>query len=252
MAEHGRESPTLGLSLDGFGLGPGNESWGGELLHVDASGYERVGHLARLAQPGADAASRQPWRMGAAALHAIGRGDEIGTRFADFAGASMVSAMIERGVNSPLTSSAGRLFDAACGLLGVKLTVAFEGEAPMQLESMVETPRVVEEGWRIEAGVLDLTPLLAAIADLEAPDGAELFHGTLVEALTAWVAAAADQTGVRTVALSGGCMLNRVLREGLLAGLTNRNIEPLLPIALSPGDPAISLGQAWATALGRV
>jgi hydrogenase maturation protein HypF len=251
MAEHGRSDATLGLSLDGFGLGPNHESWGGELLRVDANGYERLGHLAHLAQPGADAASRQPWRMGAAALHAIGRGDEIAGRFADFPGAGMIPAMIDRGVNSPRTSSAGRLFDAACGLLGVKPVVAFEGEAPMQLESMVETPRVVEEGWRIEASVLDLTPLLAAIADCEAKDGAELFHGTLIEALTAWVAAAADETGVRSVALSGGCMLNRVLREGLLAGLTKRDIEPLLPIALSPGDPAISLGQAWAAALGR-
>ena len=252
MAEHGLSGPLLGLSLDGFGLGPDNESWGGELLLVDANGYRRLGHLARLPQPGADAAARQPWRMGAAALYALGRGDEIGARFADFAGASLIATMIERGVNSPLTSSAGRLFDAACGLLGVKLVAAFEGEAPMQLERMVTTPRVVEEGWRIEQGVLDVRPLLAAIADREAVDGAELFHGTLIEALAAWVAAAADETGVRAVAMSGGCMLNRVLREGLLARLKESNIEPLLPIALSPGDPAISLGQAWATALGRM
>ncbi len=251
MVEHGLESPVIGVSLDGFGLGPGNQSWGGELLWVDGPRYERLGHLTTLKQPGGDAAARQPWRMGAAALHALGRTEEIASRYADMKGASVIAQMLERGVNCPSTSSAGRLFDAACGLLGVKLVAEFEGEAPMQLESMVHTPQIQPDGWRLSEGVLDLKPLLETLSGLDPQPGADLFHGTLVAALTDWVMDAAERTGISDVAFCGGCFLNAVLREGLADALERKGLTPRIARAITPGDGAISLGQAWAAGLSK-
>lgn len=249
MAEHGLEGPVLGLSLDGFGLGPGNQSWGGELLRVDAAGFERLGHLAPLKQPGGDAAARQPWRMGAAALHAMGRGGEIAGRYQAIKGAEVVGRMLEAGVNCPTTSSAGRLFDAACGLLGIKLVAQFEGEAPMELESLVTHPQIQPDGWHLRDGVLDLLPLLRSLSEMDADVGADLFHGTLTAALADWVAGAAERTGIRDVAFCGGCFLNAVLREGLAAALESKRLTPRIARAITPGDGAISLGQAWAVGL---
>jgi hydrogenase maturation protein HypF len=252
MAECGIDEPTLGLALDGFGLGDDGGSWGGELLLVDADGFRRLGHLRPLPQPGGDKAAREPWRMAAAALYVLGRGDEIARRWPEFAGAAVIAQMLDRGVNAPSTSSCGRLFDAACGLLGVKPIAAFEGEAPMALEAMVTQPSIDPAGWCLgDDGVLDLTPLLARLAELDADVGADLFHGTLAEALAAWVAGAAETTGVRRVALGGGCFFNRVLTARLTDALEALELQPLRSQRLGPGDAAVSLGQAWAAALMR-
>lgn len=249
MAEYGLEGPVLGLALDGFGLGPENQSWGGELLRVDRSGYLRLGHFRPLGQPGGDVAAREPWRMAAAALHALGRGSEIARRFAHHPGAPVVARMLERNFNCPPTSSAGRLFDAACGLLGVVPLAHREGEAPMALERLASHPRVMAGGWNLADGVLDLRPLLDRLAGMEPEAGSGLFHGTLAAALASWAGAAADATGLATVIMSGGCFLNRVLARGVTEGLAARGLTSLAPRRLSPGDGAVSLGQAWAAAL---
>jgi hydrogenase maturation protein HypF len=251
MAEHGTEEPMLGLALDGFGLGPDNEAWGGELLCVDAAGYRRLGHLALLAQPGGDKAAREPWRMGAAALFALGRGDEITTRYADMRGAEVIARMLRQNVNCPPTSSCGRLFDAACGLLGIKPFAAFEGEAPMELERLATDPEIDPAGWRLRNGVLDLSPLLESLTGMSPEQGANLFHGTLAAAMAEWVSKAAQATGIRRVALCGGCFLNSVLTSLLIAALQRGGLTVLQPIRLKPGDSAVSLGQAWAAAMAR-
>ncbi len=251
MGEHGIEEPVLGLALDGFGLGPGNEAWGGELLLVGPEGYRRMGHLATLPQPGGDRAAREPWRMGAAALFALGRGDEITTRWSAMRGADVIARMLQQNVNCPRTSSCGRLFDAACGLLGVRPVASFEGEAPMELERLATRPMVDADGYRLQDGVLDLLPLLGRLPGMDAADGAGLFHGTLAVAMADWVGEAVATTGVRRVVLSGGCFLNRVLTDGLSEGLAARGIEPLRPVRLKPGDSAVSLGQAWAVAMAK-
>jgi hydrogenase maturation protein HypF len=259
MAEHGRDAPTLGLALDGFGLGADSESWGGELLLVEAEGYRRLGHLVPLAQPGGDRAAREPWRMAAAALDAMGRGGEIPQRFPAFKGAAVVAQMLAKNVNTPKTSSAGRLFDAACGLLGVKPIAGFEGEAPMELERLASLAplglEIDSEGWKLCDGVLDMLPLLTRLANLgatrEAERGAALFHGTLAAALACWVGWAAETTGVRHVVLGGGCFFNRILTQLLCRSLEQQKIRPLQPIGLGPGDAAVSLGQAWVAAMAR-
>lgn len=248
-AEHGLAEPVIGLALDGFGLGPANQSWGGELLVVDGPRYRRAGHLAPIAQPGGDVAARQPWRMGAAVFHRLGRGDEIARYFSGQPAAAMLERIIAKGLNSPPTSSAGRLFDAACGILGVHPVAAFEGQAPMALEAMVTRPKVHPHGWTIEGGVLDLLPTMEALIGRDAADGADLFHGTLVAALLDWASREAEATGIGKIAMGGGCFFNRVLRQGLTEGLAARGLVALLPRATSPGDPGVSLGQAWIAAL---
>ncbi|CCQ72954.1 hypothetical protein [Magnetospira sp. QH-2] len=245
-AEHGHLGPLLGLALDGFGLGPGNESWGGELLLVEGADYQRLGHLARLPQPGGDVAAREPWRMGAAVLQVLGRGAEIADRFQTQAHAAMLPQLLDKGLNCPPTSSCGRLFDAACGLLMVRPVADFEGQAPMELEALVTTPRVMDGGWRIdEGGQLVCLPLLDALIDMERAEGADLFHGTLAAALVDWVT---RHDGPRTVGLSGGCFFNKVLTEAVRSGLENAGYQVLQHQRVSAGDPGLSLGQAWIAA----
>ena len=248
-AEQGIEGPVLGLALDGTGLGADGTAWGGELLCVNGASFERLGHLAPLPLPGGDAAAREPWRMAAAALHVLGRGKEIPARFADEAAAPMVAQMLERGLNCPLTSSAGRLFDAAAGLLGVRRRQSFEGQAAMLLEGLAARHGRVEaapEGWQLRDGVLDLSPFLAYLEDCEdAAAGAAWFHATLAAALADWVAAAAQRSGIRRVVAAGGCLLNRLLSGRLRAELADRDIVLIEASVLPPNDGGLSLGQAW-------
>jgi hydrogenase maturation protein HypF len=216
---------------------------------MDGVHVTRLGHLAPLPAPGGDRAAREPWRMAAAALHALGRADEIATRFADQPLAHSVRDLLARGIACAPTTSAGRLFDAAAGLLGLSRRQAFEGEAAMRLEGLAATPTVLAEGWRVDGGVLDFLPLLGHFADGIAPaEGAALLHGTLIAGLVEWAAAAARTHGLDQVALSGGCFLNKVLTEGVAAGLRAQGIEPLIARAVPPNDGGLSLGQAYVAA----
>lgn len=241
----GHDAPFLCLALDGFGLGPNNEAWGGELLLCKNATYRRLGYLHHLAQPGGDIAAREPWRMGAAALHALGRGEEITKRWNDQPCAGILKQILDKNINSPLTSSCGRLFDAACGLLGICPVADFEGQAPMALESMVVTPYVMDGGWSIKNGVLDVLPLLAALNDCDAQDGANLFHGTLAAALVDWAIWAAEAVTLQHVGISGGCFFNKVISSLVTEGLKTQGLTVLRHNRVSTGDPGISLGQAW-------
>ncbi|MDO9709321.1 carbamoyltransferase HypF [Paracraurococcus lichenis] len=245
LAEHGVEGPCLGLALDGHGHGSDGAAWGGELLAVEGARFERLGHLAPLALPGGDAAARQPWRLAAAALHALGRGEAIAARFAGEPQAAGVAALLARGLRCPPSTSCGRLFDAAAGLLGVSAVQCYEGEAAMRLEALVRRPRVLPGGWAVRAGVLDLLPLLAALDGRDPQEGAELFHGTLVAALVDWTLPLLAGRGERRIALGGGCLANAVLAEGLAEGFARHGIAALLPRLAPPGDGGLALGQAW-------
>jgi hydrogenase maturation protein HypF len=264
-AEYGLEQPVIGLALDGVGLGTDGVAWGGELLLVDGAQWQRLGHLQTLALPGGDAAAREPWRMAAAVLHALGRTEEIGQRFGAAVGspaAQTVQSMLMRSLNCPPTTGAGRWFDAAAGALGISVKQAFEAEAAMALEKLA-ADYLAEHGepeqqsdYRIDdAGVLDLRPLFArlfAMADSgdarETARGAALFHTTLATALAEWADAAARRNQLHAVALGGGCFFNRVMSARLRAELERRNLQVFLPQAVSCGDAGLALGQAWVAA----
>ncbi|MCR4303174.1 MAG: carbamoyltransferase HypF, partial [Gallionella sp.] len=219
-AEHHIGEAVLGLALDGVGLGTDNTPWGGELLRVDGAGFERLGHLAPIHMPGGDRAARAPWRMAAAVLFQLGRGDEIARRFPGQPGAQTIAAMLQRNLNCPSTSSTGRLFDAAAGLLGVSEIQSFEAQAAIRLQELAQHHGQVAplaDGYRInESGVLDFLRLLAALADSpkennDAAYGAALFHATLAAGLAEWVERAASEQNISYIALAGGCFHNDIL-----------------------------------------
>jgi len=242
-AEYGITGALTGLVLDGFGLGPDGTLWGGELLRMAGTGCERLGALAPLPMPGGDRAARAPWRMAAAALHVIGRGETIAERFGT-PEAARVARMLAHGLNCPETTSCGRLFDAAAGLLGVRLQNRFEAEAAMALEGLCTAPCVMAGGWRLIGGRLDFSPLLAHLAETSDPaHGSDLFHGTLAAGL-ADLALSRLPKGETQLALTGGCIANRALTEALCARLAQAGIEPLIPRAVPSGDGGLALGQA--------
>jgi hydrogenase maturation protein HypF len=248
-AEHGLTGPFLALVLDGVGHGTDGTPWGGELLRVDGLSWQRIGHLKPLPLPGGDRAAREPWRIAAALLARFGRTDEIARRFAGEDQAANLARNIDR-LPMTMTTSAGRLFDAAAALCGIATRNRFEAEAAMRLEAAVTAPCVLDHGWSIDGGVLDLDPLMRALTDGSDPQAsANLFHGTLAECLMAWARAAAAAQDLSTLVLAGGCFVNRPLTEQILAGAKQAGLRVLAARAVPPGDGGLALGQAFAAGL---
>jgi len=248
-AEHCVTEPVLGLAVDGVGLGTDGSAWGGELLRVEGASCQRMGHLAQLAMPGGDRAAREPWRMAAAVLFEMDRADEIARRFPDQAGVQAVTGMLQRQLKCVPTSSMGRYFDAAAGLLGVNEIQAYEGQAAMLLEGLAERHGVVApyaDGYTItDGGILGFRQLLATLADCtDAAYGAALFHATIADGLIAWVLRASAQSKIKNVALGGGCFLNNILSQALTEGLSVHGLRVLSAQQVPPNDGGISLGQA--------
>ena len=244
-AEHRLDGQMVGVALDGHGYGDDGGAWGGELMLGDGCAWRRIGHLRPLSLPGGDRASREPWRMGVAALVALGRGDEASRRFPREALAGPLSSMISVDAG-PATSSLGRLFDAAAALLGVCERQSYEGHAAMELEALCGAPTSLADGFSLEDGVLDFRPLLDALLapGLTAAEGAALFHGTLIDGLADWIGQCAGTTERRDVVLGGGCLMNRILAEGLAGALRRRGLVPWLARAAPTNDGGIALGQA--------
>jgi len=245
-AEHQITEPVLGLVLDGYGYGVDGSARGGELLLLENFTFHQLGSLYPLPQPGGNIVAREPWRMAASVLHLLGNSNEITKRFAHCPQASSIQCLLDKKINTPKSTSCGRLFDAASALLGVCTLSHYEGHAAMSLESLVTSPQIISDGWKIVDGALDMRPTLNFLLEVTDPViGANLFHGTLIAALGAWIKEAVQETGVNVVLLGGGCFLNKVLTEGLIEKLTELGIQSILPRALPPNDGGISLGQAW-------
>ncbi|WP_416068663.1 carbamoyltransferase HypF (plasmid) [Rhizobium sp. ZK1] len=245
-AEHRLQGPVLGLALDGHGFGTDGTSWGGEMLAVDGPRWHRAGSLMPLSLPGGDRAAREPWRMGVAALQAAGRIDLAPRFWPDHSGVAQLTAMFERGLRPSVTSSLGRMFDAAAAIAGVRLVQGYEGQAAMEFEALVQAPRCLAGGYSITDGALDFRPLILRLAErgLRGTEAADLFHGTLIAGLADWATGGVAALGTRQVALGGGCMMNRVLAEGLVRALKSRGLEPYLPRLAPANDGGIALGQA--------
>ncbi len=264
-AEHGINRPLIGLAIDGVGLGDDGRAWGGELLRLAGADCHRVGHLRALAMPGGDRAAREPWRMAVSALHGAGLGYRIPRWLARTwpkRDGGPLLTLLARRVRCPPTSSLGRWFDAAAGVLGVCDVAAFEGEAAMRLESLAlaHGPVAPLPGGCVIADdgrQLDPSLLLAALLDCDnAGAGAALFHASLAEGLAKWLALAVDREQlaggvegvpypVREVAVSGGCAMNGVLISALRQALAREGITLREAQCVPPNDGGLALGQAW-------
>lgn len=255
LAEQGIVTPVIGAALDGVGFGTDGTAWGGELLHVDGASCVRVAHLPALALPGGDVAAREPWRMAAAALHAIGRADEIPARFAPVVGApaaSVLRTMLDRDLNCPRTTAAGRWFDAIAGLLGLSVRQSQEAEAAIALERLATAWLASHPDEAVEQRDLDLCTWLAQAADAKNDDErarvAARFHLALADGLAHAAASAAAAAGASQVVLAGGCFFNRVLAERVPARLRALGLDARMPRAVNVGDAGLALGQAWIAA----
>jgi len=254
-AEHAYNEPILGLAIDGVGLGPDGAAWGGELLRLEGNSCERVGHLQPLAMPGGDRAAREPWRMAVAALHGAGLGYRVGGWIHQYypgRDPGPLLTMLDRKLRCPLTTSLGRWFDAAAGLLGVRDLMHFEGQAAMELEGLAVrhgpvAPLTGGYALREQGTVLDLSPLLQALmgCNKDAAYGAALFHATLAAGLGEFVVAALGRLGGTTVAVGGGCAMNAVLMAALRHRLEAAGVSLLEARLAPPNDGGLALGQAW-------
>ena len=259
VAEHGIEGPVVGLALDGVGLGTDGMPWGGELLWLDGPRWQRLGHLQPLALPGGDRAAREPWRMAASALHALGRRDQIVPRFAPVVGeavAAGVRQMLDKRLNCPLTSSAGRWFDAAAGALGLchhqqdeaQAAIALEQAATRAISALPDLPPLAG-AVRHDDGRIDLRAVLAQLFDAPDADAAAAgFHLALADALAEALITAARGRGARTAALGGGCFFNRILRERTVQRLQAAGLRVCQPGDKGCGDAGLAIGQAWVAA----
>ncbi|HQR67221.1 MAG TPA: carbamoyltransferase HypF [Thermoanaerobaculia bacterium] len=295
LAENGVDGPALGVTWDGTGFGTDGTVWGGEFLLGDANGFERVAHLRPFSLPGGEAAVREPRRSAAGLLWEMaleggsrreggrgeptggffeGKNDDVGETAGAFTGAEkrVLSTMLERAVNSPVTTSAGRLFDAVASLLGVAQKCSFEGQAAMRLEWLADPNETdtgslylpleesgalpsfdVMTGFEVPAGasatrrrlVLDWSPLVSGLLAERAADvPIERLSARFHNALAAAIAAVARRVGCPRVALTGGCFQNRLLTERAAAALRREGFEVLLHREVPPNDGGICLGQA--------
>jgi len=268
MAENHLAAKVIGFALDGTGSGTDGRIWGGEVLVADYKDFDRVAHLEYVPLPGGAAAIREPWRMAVSFLH-----HHFGQEFAWLAAPfvqqldphklELVVRMIEQRVNSPLTSSCGRLFDAVAALAGIRREVNYEAQAAIELE-MAISPDSVEKNRDDDTGddaypfdvrsdgagwVISTKPMFEALlADLSDHASASAvsrrFHNGLVEVLTRVAQLVGERYGLARVCLSGGTFQNLYLLEHLQANLQDRGFHVFTHSEVPAGDGGLSLGQA--------
>jgi hydrogenase maturation protein HypF len=255
--------PVIGIALDGLGFGPDGTVWGGECLLADYRRYERLGYLRPVPMPGGTKAILEPWRNTYAQIATAFGWEAFRERWPDLELGNwletkplqLVDGMIRSGLNTPRTSSCGRLFDAVAGALDVqRAAVAYEGHAAIELETLALHAALGDPGYPLEQRrenglILDPKPMWEGLFDDLAHDRrraqiAARFHAGLARALADWGATLAGECGANTVALSGGVFQNRTLFEALIAELRRRDLTVLSQRQVPSNDGGLSLGQA--------
>jgi hydrogenase maturation protein HypF len=258
MVENELEDPVLGVSWDGTGYGADDTVWGGEFLLTNEESFQRVAHFRQFRLPGGEAAVKEPRRTALGVLYEIW-GDKVisDRRLAPISGFSdaelvVVQQMLSKGINSPFTSSAGRLFDAVASILGLRHRVTFEGQAAMELEFSIQPD--IDDVYPFEItntlpSVVDWVPMIPEILiDLQKGQAtgniSAKFHNTLTEIIVA----VARKVGEPKVLLTGGCFQNRYLVERSVGRLSDAGFKPYWHQRVPPNDGGIALGQVVAAA----
>jgi hydrogenase maturation protein HypF len=255
LADNGEAGPVIGVAFDGTGFGANGTIWGGEFLLADLTGFRRAGHFADVPLPGGAAAIRAPWRMAVSYLHAA-YGEEFPTGLdllvrheTDW---PPVAQLARRGVNAPPTSSAGRLFDAAAALLGVRDEITYEGQAAIELEQLADPsetggyPVGLRAGAPLQLAGVDLVRALVedSLAGVPAPVIAGRFHNGVADAVVSVCERLRSGSGLDTVALSGGVFGNLLLLGRCQERLAAEGFRVLIHSRVPTNDGGISLGQA--------
>ena len=261
MAENGVPDgqKVIGVSFDGTGYGEDGTVWGGEFLLADYEGYERLDHIAPFAQAGGDLSAKEGWRVAVGMLLDVMPRDEDVPALAEQLGlctaaeARVVVAMIERGVNTVTSTSAGRLFDAVSAVLGIRRESGYEGEAAMQLQFAAEraravlgdpTGRSVLPKWFAQTDKLFAWIVGGRVNGAPAEDLAYAFHVGLADFVEMRCCMARRRTGVNSVVLTGGCFQNLLLLELTVQRLKEKGFDVLIHSLVPPNDGGIALGQA--------
>jgi hydrogenase maturation protein HypF len=251
MAENHLRPPVLGIAWDGSGYGVDGTVWGGEFLRVSEGSYRRVGHLRTFPLPGGERAVKEPRRTALGVLYELFGEKALAldvpvVRSFTAQELSVLGSMLTKGLNTPRTSSAGRLYDAVAALLGIRQVCGFEGQAAMELEYAVSEPNSgqsypFELQETPEALVLDWGPMIRAIVAESVPVGsvAAAFHNTLARMMVA----VAQRVGEPRVVLSGGCFQNRCLTELAIHHLQRAGFRTYWHQRIPPNDGCIALGQ---------
>ncbi|MCF7956982.1 MAG: carbamoyltransferase HypF [Phycisphaerae bacterium] len=259
MGEYNLPGPVVGIVADGVGYGTDQTVWGCEAMAVWPERFERKGYLQQIPMPGGDAASRQPWRMAVSYLvdaYGLEKGVALGCELLKHIDPKQIEAvgmMIGRGVNSPLTSSLGRLFDGVSALLGVCMENSYEAQGAIELENRVDLDETlaypIEIAEREKCKVILLPPVIdALVKDINAgiPAGkiAGRFHNFIIGALEQMALSIADELSTDCVALSGGVFQNDLILSRMTQALKNKGLLPYFSRKLPVNDGGISYGQA--------
>jgi hydrogenase maturation protein HypF len=260
MASYGLDEKVIGISFDGVGLGTDNKIWGGEFMFCDLLDFERETYFDYTAMPGGDMATKEPWRMALSYLIKTFGEDYKDLNLAflkDIPDASIaiVEQAIKQEINTPLSSSAGRLFDAVAALIGLCNYASFHAEAPMRLESIIN-PMVIGHYPFIVGDTIDTAPIIQGICkDLSAGvSGSTIssrFHNSVINIIFAVVEQMAEKSGLRKVVLSGGSFQNKYILEQVESGLTDRRFRIYSPVDIPANDGGIALGQLAIAAARR-
>jgi hydrogenase maturation protein HypF len=268
MAEHSLRPPLLGIVWDGTGYGPDGTVWGGEFLHITDRGFRRVAHLRQYRLPGATAAAREPWRSALGLLYSLfgpkvfELNDLVPVGMLSQQQRQLVHTMLKKGTNAPLTSSAGRLFDAAASLIGLRQRTSYEGQAAAEFEWAADesAPRRNYEFTVCEARVdhatgwtIDWEPAMhSLLTDMRSGATPTAISTAFHRGLAASIAEVAARVNERLIVLTGGCFQNVYLSEATIALLKQSGFSVYWHERVTPNDGSIALGQAiWANALVR-